>query len=70
MERETPRSEAVLMLSLLTMFNVVPALFLISFFMKVPTFSGKKVYIMIALLPVVAFNFLLIFYKQRYKKVE
>ena len=70
MERETPRSEAVIMLSLLTMFNVVPVLFLISLFTGVPTFSGKKVYIMIALLPVVAFNFLLIFYKGRYRIIE
>jgi len=70
MKRETPRSEAVLMLSLLTMLNVVPVLFLISYLTNTPFFSGKKIYIMIALLPIVILNFLLIFYRNRYRIIE
>jgi uncharacterized membrane protein len=70
MERETPRTEAVLVLSLLTAFNIIPIIFLVSSFTKEPVFSGKKISIMIMLLPVVLLNFLLIFYRDRYKDIE
>ena len=69
-ERESPRSEAVLMLSLFIMLDFVAALFLISHFTRIPTFSGKKIYIILAFLPIVAFNFLVIFYKGRYRIIE
>lgn len=70
MKRETPRTEVALMLSLLTAFNIIPIIFLFSFLTRVPVFSGKKIYIMIALLPIALFNFLMIFYKNRYKDIE
>jgi len=70
MERETPRTEVALMLLLLTGLNIIPAVFLLCMFTGMPVLSGKKVYVMIMLSPIVAINFLLIFYKQRYKKIE
>lgn len=44
MEIETPRSEAVLMLSLLTMFNVVSILFSISYFVNNPFFWQENIH--------------------------
>lgn len=69
-ERKTPRAEVALMLLLLTGINIIPALFLLSIFTGMPVLSGKKVYVMIMLSPLVVLNFSLIFYKQRYKKIE
>lgn len=70
MQRETPRAETALILSILTGFNVITVLALLTEFMGMPVFSAKKIYIMLMLSPVVFINLLLIFYKQRYKKVE
>lgn len=70
MQRETPRAETALILSILTGFNVVTVLALLTEFMGMPVFSTRKIYIMLMLSPVVFVNLLLIFYKQRYKKVE
>lgn len=70
MQRETPRAETALILSILTGFNVITVLALLTEFMGVPVFSAKKIYIMLMLSPVVFINLLLIFYKKRYKKVE
>lgn len=70
MEEEMPRINAVLMLSLLTTLNIIPILFLISTLTEASIFSGSKIRIMIALFPIIAFNYLLIFYKSRYKRIE
>lgn len=70
MERETPRTEVVLMLSLLTAINIITILGLLGVFIGKSVFPDKKNYLMIMLSPIVALNFLSIFYKQRYKKIE
>ena len=70
MQRETPRTEAALILSILTGFNVITVLALFTKFMGMPVFAGKKIYWMLILSPIVLINLLLIFYKQRYKKIE
>src|SRR5665647_796235 len=69
-ERETPRTEVVLMLSLLTAINIITILGLLGVFIGKSVFPDKKIYGMIMLSPIVALNFLSIFYKQRYKKIE
>lgn len=69
-ERETPRTEVVLILSLLTAINIITIFGLLGLFMGKSFFSDKKIYVMIMLSPIVVLNFLLIFYKQRYKKIE
>ena len=70
MQRETPRAETVLILSILTGFNVITVLALLTEFIGMPVFSGKKIYVMLILSPIVFVNLLLIFYKQRYKEIE
>lgn len=70
MQRETPRAETALILSILTGFNVITILALLTEFMGMPVFSAKKIYVMLMLSPVVFINLLLIFYKQRYKEIE
>lgn len=70
MQRETPRAETALILSILTGFNAITILALLTEFIGMPVFSAKKIYIMVMLSPVVFANLLLIFYKQRYKKIE
>lgn len=70
MQRETPRAETALILSILTGFNVITILALLTEFTGMPVFSAKEIYIMLMLSPVVFINLLLIFYKQRYKKIE
>ena len=69
-QRETPRAETALILSILTGFNVITVLTLLTEFVGMPVFFAKKIYIMLTLSPVVIINLLLVFYKQRYKKVE
>jgi hypothetical protein len=70
MQRETPRAETALILTILTGFNVITVLALLSEFIGMPVLSGKKIYVMLVLSPIAFLNFLLIFYKQRYKKIE
>jgi hypothetical protein len=69
-QRETPRAETALILTVLTGLNVITILALLTKFIGMPVFSGKKIYVMLILSPIVFINLLLIFYKQRYKKVE
>jgi SNF family Na+-dependent transporter len=69
-ERETPRTEVVLILSFFTGINIITIFGLSGVFLERSVFSDKKIYVMIMLFPIVALNFLLIFYKQRYKKIE
>ena len=69
-QRETPRAETGLILTILTGFNVITVLAILSEFIGTPVLSGKKIYVMLVLSPVAFLNFLLIFYKQRYKKIE
>jgi hypothetical protein len=70
MQRETPRVETALILTILTGFNVITILGLLSEFLGTSILSGKKVYVMLILSPIVFINLLLVFYKKRYKKVE
>ena len=70
MVRETPRAEATLILLLLTSVNVIAIFGLLDVFIKMPALPEKKSYVMLLFTPIVAINFLLIFYKQRYKKIE
>jgi len=67
---DTPRFEAVLILSFLTTVNFITIIGLIGTFIGESLFSNKKIYVMLALSPIFGFNFLLIFYKNRYKKIE
>ena len=69
-ESETPRSEVALVLSLLTGINIITIVGLVEVFIERSVFPEQKVYVMIILSPIVFVNFLLIFYKHRYKKVE
>jgi|SRR6185312_7328702 len=69
-ENETPRIEAVLILSFLTTINFITIFGLIGSFVGESLFSNNKIYVMIGLSPIVGLNFLLIFYKHRYKKIE
>jgi hypothetical protein len=69
-QRETPRAETAIILSILTGFNLITVLALLAEFIDVSFFSAKKIYIMLMLSPIAFINFLLIFYKQRYKQVE
>ena len=52
MQRETPRAETALILSILTGFNVITILALLTEFMGMSVFSAKKIYIMLMLSPV------------------
>lgn len=70
MESETPRTEAVLILSFFTSINLITIFGLIGAFIGESLFSNEKMYVMLTLSPIVGFNFLFIFYKQRYKKIE
>ena len=70
MVRETPRAEATLILLLLTSVNIIAVFGLLDIFIKMPVLPGKKIYGMLLFTPIAAINFLLIFYKQRYKKIE
>lgn len=69
-ENETPRIEAVLILSFLTTINFITIFGLVDTFIGESLFSNNKIYVMLALSPIVGFNFLLIFYKHRYRKIE
>ena len=67
---DTPRSEAVLILSFLTGINLISIIGLIESFIGMSLLPNKKIYTMLVLSPIVAFNFLFIFYKNRYEKIE
>jgi uncharacterized membrane protein len=69
-DNETPRIEAVLILSFLTTLNVVTFFGLISTFIGESILSNNKLYVMLELSPVFGINFLLIFYKRQYQKIE
>jgi len=69
-ERETPRTEVALMLSLLIGINIITILGLLGALLGKPILPEEKIYVMMTLSPIVTFNFLLIFYKKRYKKIE
>ena len=70
MKRETPRVETALILTILTGFNAITILALLSEFIGMQILAGKKIYVMLILSPIVFINMLLIFYMQRYKKIE
>lgn len=67
---DTPRIEAVLILSFLTTINFITIFGLIGSFVGESLFLNNKIYVMLELSPIVGLNFLLIFYKHRYKKIE
>ena len=69
-ERETPRAEVALTLSLLTGINIITILGLLGALLGKPILPEEKIHVMMILSPIVALNFLLIFYKKRYKKTE
>jgi len=60
MEKESPRTEVVLMLSLFTAVNILTIFGLLGVFTGKSVFSDKKIYVMIMLSPIVVLNFLLI----------
>ena len=69
-DRESPRTEVALILSFLTAVNIITIFGLLSAFTGESIISGKKLYVMIMLSPIVVLNFLFIFYNHRYKKIE
>ena len=69
-ERETPRVETALILSILTGLNVVTVLALFTKFFHTPIFSGKKISDMLMTSPIIFINLALVFYKRRYRTIE
>ena len=69
-EIDIPRSNTAILLTLLTGLNVVGVLTLLSSIIGSDIITGSKIQSIFIGIFVVAFNFCLIFYKRRYKKIE
>lgn len=69
-EIDIPRSNTAILLTLLTELNVVGILTLLSGITGSDVITGSKVQSIFVGVFVVIFNFCLIFYKRRYKKIE
>lgn len=70
MERETPRAETTLILFAFTSVNAISIVGIINIFIGLPTLPKGKIYGMLSFVPLVVINLLLVFYKQRFKKIE
>ena len=67
---DSPRIEAVLILSFLTAINFITIFGIIGMSIGESLISNNKIYVMLGLSPIIGINFLLIFYKHRYEKIE
>jgi len=70
MTTDMPRTRAVLIMSIFNCINFVAILGIISAMMGKPVFINSTLQTVIAAGIVIALNFVLIFYRERYKKIE
>jgi len=70
MIRETPREETVLILIILTSINAISLFGFLDLWIEMPVIPEGKSFGMLLFLPIVILNFLAIFNKKRFNKIE
>lgn len=67
---DLPRTRVVIVMALFSGINFVTILSVLSSVLQKKTIIDSKIYTIVGVAAIVTLNFLAVFYKQRYKKVE